>query len=108
MARSTALAVRGANGTVTTLPPLRTTVRVRWPLSMPRASMSAPIASETRRPFRARSEIRACSGCGAEAGGDQQRAYFIAVEPDGMALVVQAGTTYVDCGRGPDHALSFG
>ena len=47
MARSTALAVRRASGTVTTLPPLRSTVRVRCPRSSPRASMSAPIASDT-------------------------------------------------------------
>jgi hypothetical protein len=50
-----------ASGMVTTLPPLRVMTSVRWPRSMPSASMSAPIASETRSPFRASSEIRACS-----------------------------------------------
>ena len=35
LARSTARAVRGASGTVATLPPLRVTVRVRWPRSRP-------------------------------------------------------------------------
>jgi hypothetical protein len=44
MARSIARAVRGASGTVTTLPPLRVTVRVRCPRSSPRCSMSAPVA----------------------------------------------------------------
>ena len=60
-ARSIARAVRGASGTVTTLPPLRVTIRVRWPRSTPSASMSAPVASETRSPFRASSEISTCS-----------------------------------------------
>ena len=57
-------AVRGASGMVTTLPPLRVMVRVRWPRSRPSCSMSAPAASDTRRPFRASSEISACSGGG--------------------------------------------
>ena len=39
----------------------RTMAKVRWPRSVPRASMSAAVASETRSPFRASSEIRACS-----------------------------------------------
>jgi hypothetical protein len=64
MARSIARAVRGASGIVTTLPPLRRTVSVRWPRSLPRASMSAPVASDTRSPFRASSEISACSAGG--------------------------------------------
>ena len=61
MARSIARAVRGASGMVTTLPPLRVIVRVRCPRSRPRCSMSAPVASETRSPFSASSEISACS-----------------------------------------------
>ena len=55
MAKSIARAVRGASGMVTTLPPLRVIVRVRWPRSRPRCSMSAPVASETRSPRAARS-----------------------------------------------------
>ena len=39
MARSIARAVRGASGMVTTLPPFRVMVRVRWPRSVPRASI---------------------------------------------------------------------
>jgi hypothetical protein len=42
---------RGASGIVTALPPLRVTVRVRWPRSRPRCSMSAPVPSETRSPL---------------------------------------------------------
>ena len=61
MARSSARAVRGASGMVTILPPLRVMVRVRCPRSRPKCSMSAPAASETRSPFRASREIRACS-----------------------------------------------
>jgi hypothetical protein len=60
-ARSIARAVRGASGMVTILPPLRRTVRVRCPRSMPNLSMSAPSASETRSPLIANSEINACS-----------------------------------------------
>ena len=51
----------GASGIVTNLPPLRNTVRVRWPRSSPRASMLAPIASDTRNPFNASSETNAWS-----------------------------------------------
>ena len=38
--------------------------QVRCPRSRPRCSMSAPVASDTRRPFSASSEISACSGGG--------------------------------------------
>ena len=61
MARWIARAVCGASGMVTTLPPLRIMVRVRWPRSRSRCSMSAPVASEARSPFSASSEIGACS-----------------------------------------------
>jgi len=64
IARSIALAVRGASGTVTTLPPLRVMTRVRWPRSRPRCSMPAPAASETRSPLRASREISAWSAGG--------------------------------------------
>ena len=60
-ARSIARAVRGASGTVTTLPPLRAMTSVRCPRSTPRFSMLAPVASETRSPLSASSEISACS-----------------------------------------------
>ena len=64
MARSIARAVRGASGTVTTFPPLRVITSVRCPRSTPKASISAPVASETRSPLRASSEISACSAGG--------------------------------------------
>jgi hypothetical protein len=51
--------VRGARGMVTVLPPLRTIVRVRCFRSTPSASMSLPIASDTRRPLSASNEISA-------------------------------------------------
>ena len=54
-----ALATRGANGIVTSLPPLRITVRVRCPRSWPSASMLAPIASDTRSPFNASNDTSA-------------------------------------------------
>ena len=49
------------SGMMTTLPPLRLITRVRCPCSTPSRSMFAPVASETRSPFRASSEISACS-----------------------------------------------
>jgi len=61
MVKSTAQAVRGASGMVTTLPPLRVTTSVWCPRSIPRASMLAPVASDTRSPLSASNEISACS-----------------------------------------------
>jgi hypothetical protein len=58
-AKSTARATRGASGIVTSFPPLRNTVSVRWPRSRPSASMLAPIASDTRSPFNASSDTNA-------------------------------------------------
>ena len=52
-------AVRGARGMVTVLPPLRSTVSARCRRSRARSSIRAPIASETRSPFNASSEISA-------------------------------------------------
>jgi hypothetical protein len=52
MTRSIARAARGATGIVTTLPPLGVTTSVRWPRSTPRATMSAPVALDTRSPLR--------------------------------------------------------
>src|SRR5947209_1941829 len=80
-----ARAVRGASGTVTTLPPLRVTARVRCPRSRPRCSMSAPVASETRSPFSASSEISAYP---ADSPSHQQGAELVAVQGDGVGLVV--------------------
>ena len=57
--------------------------------------MSAPSASEIRSPLMASSEISACSRGGAEAGGDQQRADLVAVQPDRVGLVVQPWPAHV-------------
>src|SRR6185312_12382083 len=104
MARSIARAVRGASGTVTTLPPLRVTVRVRWPRSRPRCSMSALVASDTRSPFSASSEISACTGGDprtADVGGRRavQELFFdgVLVEPG------DGGQPPRDGGPGPAH-----
>ncbi len=48
--------------------------------------MSAPMASETRRPFRAKGEMSACSA-GAPSRGDQERTDLVAVQADGSRLV---------------------
>ena len=45
--------------------------------------MPAPVAPETRRPFKARREISACSAGRPEPGGDQQGTEFVAVQGDG-------------------------
>jgi hypothetical protein len=75
IARSIARAVRGASEMVTTLPPLRVTTRVRCPRSMPMASMSAPVASETRSPLSVSREISACStGGNQSADGELEQA----------------------------------
>jgi len=50
--------------------------------------MSVPVASETRSPLRASSEIRGVLGGGPESGGDQERADLVAVQAGGMGLVV--------------------
>ena len=55
---------RGASGTVTTLPPLRRMVRVRWPRSNPSASMLAPVASETREPVQCQQGNEGVLGAG--------------------------------------------
>jgi hypothetical protein len=49
--------------------------------------MSAPVASETRRPFRASREISACSA--AEPGSYQQGAELVAVQRDRVRLIIQ-------------------
>ena len=88
MARSIARAVRGASGMVTTLPPLRVMVSVRWPRSRPRCSMSAPVASDTRRPFWASSEICASSPGGTCPAGRARR---------------RPAARRARCGPGPQH-----
>ena len=50
--------------------------------------MSAPVASETRRPLSASREISACSAGEPEPGGDEQGAELVAVQRDGVRLIV--------------------
>src|SRR5262249_32331324 len=87
-ARSIARAVRDASGMVTSLPPLRVIVSVRCQRSRPRCSTSARVASETRSPFSASSEIAHARP--AKPGGDEQRAELVAVQADDMGLIIQA------------------
>jgi hypothetical protein len=70
MARSTALAVRGASGTVTTLPPLRSTVTVRWPLHAEGLDVGADRLGDPQAVQREERD-EGVLGRGAEAGGDQ-------------------------------------
>jgi len=69
--RSTARALRGANGDGDGLCHPCARWCVRWPRSRPRASMSAPIASETRNPFNASNETMRTS-CRPESGRDEE------------------------------------
>ena len=93
MARSTARAVRGASGIVTVFPPLRTMVSVRCPRSTPRASISAPIASDTRSPLSA---------------SDEKRANLVAVQANDVGLVVDPVSADMDCRGMSDYAFLFG
>ena len=95
MARSIARAVRGASGMVTTLPPLR--VIDQGPVAALEAQVldvsagglgdPQPVQGEQRdqRMLRGR----------AEPGGDQQGAELVAVQRDGVRLVVHPGTADV-------------
>jgi NADPH-dependent 2,4-dienoyl-CoA reductase/sulfur reductase-like enzyme len=65
-----------------------TTVRVRWLRSTPSASMSAPIASDTRSPFRASSDIRACSPAGPSPAATRSAPTSPKVQADGVGFVV--------------------
>ena len=60
-AKSMARLTRGGSGMTATLPPLPTTVTVRWPRSEPRCSMSIGHASDTRSPSNPSRQARAWS-----------------------------------------------
>ena len=96
-ARSIARAVRGASGMVTTLPPLRVMVSVRCPRSRPSASILAPVASETRRPLSASREMSACSAAVPRPAATSRAPELVAVQPSGMGLIVQPGTSDMGC-----------
>jgi hypothetical protein len=82
---------------VTAFPPLRVTTSVRCPRSMPRAAMSAPVASETQPVEGQQGDQRVLRGR-AQPGSDQQRPEFVAVQAGGMRLIVQAGPPDVGSG----------
>jgi len=108
MAGSTALAVPGARGTVTTLPPLRSTVRVRWPLSGAERLDVGADRLGGRQAVQGEERDEGVLGRWAEPGGDQERTYLVAVEAGRVALVVQAGAAYMDRWRSANQALLFG
>src|SRR5438309_5006860 len=108
MARSTALAVRGARGSVTILPPFRVTVSVRWPRSRPSASILAPSASEIRSPLSRPERHQGVITSRGQAGGDEQRAELVAVKTGGMRLVIQPRAPDMDRRRVLDHTFLLG
>jgi hypothetical protein len=61
--------------------------------------MSAPVASDTRSPFRASRGDQRVFGGRAEPGGDQKGAELVAVQGGGVRLVIQPGTAHVRGGR---------
>ena len=61
--------------------------------------MSAPVASETRSPLRASSEIRACSAGGPSPAATRSAPKPIAVQAGGMRLIIQSRAADVG-GRG--------
>jgi hypothetical protein len=69
--------------------------------------MLAPVASQTRRRFKARSEMRACS-LSAETGGDEEGAHLVAVGADGVRVIVNRGgaCTAGDTARLPSSSAS--
>ena len=90
MARSTALAVRAASGTVTILPPLRSySQSAVASLQAQRLDVGAKRFGDPQ-PIEGQERDESVLGRGAEPGDDQQRAHFVAVEADGVALEVQA------------------
>ena len=78
---------------------IKKTVRVRRPRSRTRCSMSAPVASETRSPFNASSEISACSIGGPSPAATSSAPSSLRSSADGTGLVVHPGTADMS-GRG--------
>jgi hypothetical protein len=99
MARSIARAVRGASGMVTTLPPLRVITRVRCPRSTPSPLDIGAGGLGDPQPVQGQQGDQGMPGGRAETGGHQQRAHFVAVQPGGGRLIVQAGPADMS-GRG--------
>jgi len=79
-ARSIARAVRGASGTVTTLPPLRVTTSVRWPRSNPQVVDVRPGCLGDSQPVEGEQRDQRVLGSRAEPGSDQESADLVAVQ----------------------------
>jgi hypothetical protein len=95
MARSMARAVRGASGLVTILPPLRSTVRcgVHARSHVRRCRLQG--FGDPQPPSREQRDQRVLARC-AESGRDEQGADLVAVQADGVRLVVQSRAADVD------------
>ena len=108
MARSMARAVRGASGTVTTLPPLRRMVRARWAALQSERLNVGPSGFGDPEPVQGEQENEGVLGGGAEAGGHEQRSDFVAVKSGGVRLVVDSGAPHVHCRRVVQELLLHG
>src|SRR4051794_30948560 len=82
--------------------------KVRCPRSRPRRSMSAPIASETRRPFNGEETQQRMVAPIAQPGSDEHRTDLVTVQTHGMRLVVQTRASDVRRRRGRDETFLFG
>ena len=82
MARSTARAVRGASGMVTTLPPPRVMTMVRCPFQARGLDIGADGLGDAE-PVESEQEDQRVLAGWAEPGGDQQSAEFVAVQAGG-------------------------
>src|SRR4051794_32863943 len=70
--------------------------------------MSAPVASEIRRPLSASRADQRVVSCSPEAGDDEHGADFVAIEPSGMRFVVELWTSHMCSGRLGDEVFLFG
>ena len=107
-ARSTARAVRGASGTVTILPPLRTIGEgAVAAFETELFDVGADRFGHPQAVEREQAEQRMVAGV-AEPGGDEHGADLVAVEAGGVRLVVEARAAHVHRGRHRDEAFLFG
>jgi hypothetical protein len=102
-----ARAVRGASGVVTTLPPLRTMVRVRCALESEVLDVGPDGFGDSQPVEGQHADQCVISGAG-QPGGDQQGTDFVAVQAGGVGLVVQAGSAHMSRRRHRDQAFLFG
>jgi hypothetical protein len=117
MARSIARAVRGASGIVTFFPPF---AHDRQGPVAAFDTQGLDVGAGGRgdpQPVQGQQREQRMLGCRPEPGGHQQRADLVAVQPDGMGLIVHAGpsrqvtmqgltATAQASGNAPDRRLS--